>query len=68
MNNLTQEQIDYVVEKQRNLLTILGVVSTVLIEMGGRMPQEQRPAVTWIMQALENVIYQNKPLPPFPER
>lgn len=68
MTNLTQEQIDYVLDKQQKLLTILGVVSTIFIEMGGRVPQEQRPGVRWIMESLENVIYQNKPLPPFPER
>jgi len=68
MNNLTQEQIDYVVDKQRKLLTILGVVSTVFLEMGGQVPNQQRQAVTWIMHALNNVIYEDKDLPPFPER
>ena len=68
MNNLTQEQIDYVMDKQKKLLTILGVVSTVFLEMGGQVPNQQRPAVTWIMNALNNVIYEDKELPPLPER
>lgn len=68
MTNFTQEQIDFIFEKQKDLLFLLGVVTTVLIEMGDSIPQEQRAGVKWIMEALDNTIYQKKPLPPFPER
>lgn len=56
---------DFIKER---LLLILGFGASLVLQMRHEIGNPDDPNILWFIQAIENVVYQNKPLPPFPER
>jgi hypothetical protein len=56
---------DFIKER---LLLILGFGTSLVLELRRYAPKDREKDILWFIQAMENVVYQNKPLPPFPER
>jgi hypothetical protein len=53
---------------KERLLLILGFGTSLVLELRRHAPKDREKDILWFIQAMENVVYQNKPLPPFPER
>jgi hypothetical protein len=39
-----------------------------ILEMRHWLDESKDERIAWFIQAIENVVYQDKPLPPFPQR
>lgn len=63
---MTNEQIEKLLNKNAELLFILGYASSAILALSSNLPEEKRNGVLWIIQAIENVVYQDKPMPPLP--
>lgn len=50
------------------LLVILGFATSLILELRKYAPIDKEQDIIWFIQALENTIYKDKPLPPFPEK
>lgn len=50
------------------LLLILGFGTYLVLELSRYAPKDREKDILWFIQAIENAVYQNKQLPPFPER
>lgn len=67
MNDFTKKELNDEFIKER-LLLILGFGASLVLELRRYAPKDREKDILWFIQAMENVVYQNKPLPPFPER
>lgn len=63
---MKQEDIDKLISMNERLLLILGFSSCVMLELGKFVPHEKIDGISWVLEAIENVVYLDKPLPPFP--
>ncbi len=63
---MTNEQIEKLLNKNSELLFILGYASSSILALSRNLPEEKRNDLLWIIQAIENVVYQDKPMPAFP--
>lgn len=59
------EQNDKLIETNRKLLFILGVVASVILDLRKYVPEKKEQGILWILEAIENVVYQDNQLPPF---
>jgi len=64
---MTEEQIEKLRQKNAELLFILGYASSAILALMGQLPEDKKNGIFWIIQAIENVVYQDKPMPPLPK-
>lgn len=67
-DEFVKEKIQYLQERLNRCLSILGVVTSFIFEVRSIIPEEKQNQLLWIIQSIENVVYQDKAPPPFPER
>ncbi len=48
-------------------LTLLGMMTAVLMECKKYRPRSDHYKFDWILDSVNDVVYHNKPIPPFPE-
>lgn len=66
---MEKEELLRLVDSQTRLLLILGFAKSVILELSQTCPDPKlRENIRWILKAIDGVVYQDKPLPPFPER
>ena len=53
---------------KERILLILGFGVSIILELRRYAPKDREKDILWFIQAMENVVYQNKRLPAFPER
>jgi hypothetical protein len=58
---MTEEQVNRIIGMNQSLCMLLGYVTGMIITGSDPVRQE------WFESAIENVIYLNKPIPPFPK-
>lgn len=70
MDNLEiKKQYDELLSKHERLSYILGISTGMLIALEPLVKNKyQKENIKWIDEAIENVIYKNKPLPKLPRR
>jgi hypothetical protein len=68
MNDFTKEEIKRINHLNERLLLVMGVATSVIMELGKYVPVEKKDGIYWVIEAIENLVYLDKPLPPFPER
>lgn len=49
-------------------LTLLGMAASIICEVRHRTPESEHYRLDWFLDALNDVVYKNQPIPPFPER
>lgn len=62
---MNEEQIDYLIDKNNSLLLVMGVAVSVILDIQHHVPKKRKD-IKWIMDAIENIVYLDKPPPPFP--
>ncbi len=60
--------IQEIINMNYRALTLLGMVTSLLIECKTSQPRCNHHKFDWFLEALNNVVYKNEPIPPFPER
>ena len=65
---MTDEEIKRITHLNERLLLVMGFATSVIMELGKYAPEERKEGVYWVIEAVENLVYLDKPLPPFPER
>lgn len=60
--------INDIVNMNYRVLTLLGMVTSLLIDCKNGRPRCDHYKFDWFLQALNDVVYMNKPIPPLPER
>ena len=50
----------------QRLLLVMGYATSVILELGRYVPEERKQGVYWVIEAIENIVYLDKPLPPMP--
>jgi len=65
---MTDEEIKRITHMNERLLLVMGFATSIIMELGKYVPEERKEGVYWVIEAVENLVYLDKPLPPFPER
>ena len=65
---MTTDNIEKLIQKNQKLLFILGVATSVILEIYNQIPECEKDKIKWLNEAIEDVVYNNKPLPTLPER
>lgn len=66
MTDEEKSDIENMVHMNQRLLLILGFGTSIVLELRKLMDNPDDPRVLWFIQAMENVVYLDKPLPPMP--
>ena len=53
-------------EMNSRLLLVLGYGAAIMSELGDVLPENKKEGIYWYLQAMENLVYLDKPLPPMP--
>lgn len=64
MNSELSKKVEMVMDINQKLLFILGVATPLIINVTPYAKPSERQGIAWILQALDNVIYHDRPLPP----
>lgn len=65
---MTDEDIKRLVHMNERLLLAMGFVTSIIFNTKHFVPEEKRHGMNWFLEAMENLVYLDKPLPPFQER
>ena len=65
---MTDEEIKNLKKMNHRVLLVLGFGTSLILELRRYAPKDRQKDILWFIEALENVVYHNKPLPPFPEK
>jgi hypothetical protein len=66
---MTKEfDIENLINVNCRLLILLGMVTPLLLDFKDSKHKSEHYKIDWVLDALNAVVYENKPLPPFPER
>lgn len=68
MSNESNETISELINFNSKICTLLGMTSALLFEIKHNLPQSEHWKFEWIDDAIQNVIYLKKPIPPMPRK
>ncbi len=63
---MNEYNIDKLIQMNQRLLLVMGYATSVILELGKHMPEEKKQGIYWVIEAIENIVYLDKPLPPMP--
>lgn len=64
---MTDDSIEKLIHMNQRLLLVMGYASSIILELGKDMPECNKQGIYWVIDAIENIVYLDKPLPPMPE-
>ena len=62
---MTEEQ-EYLIHMNQRLSLVLGYAMGFVFKHGKTLTGQEREKYDWLIKAVENLVYLNKPLPPMP--
>lgn len=65
---MTDENIEKLIQMNQRLLLVMGYATSIIVHLRQYIPIEDDHPVAWFIQAMENIVYLDKPFPPMPER
>lgn len=65
---MDDEQIKRITHLNERLLLVMGFATSVILELGSYVPEQRKQGIYWVIEAVENLVYLDKPLPPLPEK
>jgi hypothetical protein len=65
---MTEEWQQNMMNLNFRLLMLLGMVTPLLIDYKDLLHKSNHYKVDWFMDAINAVVYENKPIPPLPEK
>lgn len=67
-NDTSISTIQELVNFNARVLTLMGIMTSIMIDVSDKLPRSEKFKFDWIMDAINAVVYENKPIPPIPER
>lgn len=67
MNEDKIDTIHDMIHMNRRLLFVMGYTTSAILAVQKYIPLDKQPSINWIIQAMENIVYLDKPLPPMPD-
>lgn len=61
-------EIQDVINMNYRVLTLLGIATSLIADCRNDSPNNKKYKFDWFMDAINDVVYLNKPLPPLPEK
>jgi hypothetical protein len=58
--------INKLIDMNCRVLILLGYGTACMLELEKFLPEDKKYGVRWFVQAMENVVYLDEPLPPMP--
>jgi hypothetical protein len=65
MNEIDNQKL---IDMNYRLLTLLGMVTPLFLECKSSSPKSCHYKFDWFMDAINAVVYENKPIPPMPNK
>jgi hypothetical protein len=62
---MTEDNINKLIQMNERLLLIMGHATYLILDLA-KDAQEENKHISWIIKAIENVVYLDKPLPKMP--
>lgn len=63
---MTDDNVEKLIQMNQRLLLVMGYATSVILELGKCVPEEKKEGIYWVIEAIENIFYLDKPLPPMP--
>lgn len=63
---MTEESIEKLIHTNQKLLLMMGFATSLILELQIHSTGKNRDNIRWLMEAIENVVYKDEPLPPMP--
>ncbi len=63
---MTEANIDKIMLMNQRLLLVMGYATSVILDLHHHIPIEKKEGCYWVVDAMENIVYLDKPLPPMP--
>lgn len=63
---MNEVDFDKLIDMNCRLLLVLGFGTAAMLELGKHVPEKNKAGLYWFVQAMENIVYLDKPLPPMP--
>jgi len=63
---MTEDNVDKLIQMNQRLLLVMGYATSAILELGHLVPEEKKQGIYWVIEAIENIVYLDKPLPPMP--
>lgn len=60
---MKEQDVKHLIDMNSRLLLVLGYGTAVMLELGKYLPEENKSGLYWFIQAMENLVYLDKPLP-----
>jgi len=60
--------VEEIINMNYRVLTLLGMVTSLLIDCKNSKPRSEHYKFDWFLDALNAVVYQKQPIPPLPEK
>lgn len=67
INKMNDDQLEKIINMNYRVLTLLGIMTAVMMDFKNRQPECEQHKFDWLLNALNDVVYFNKPIPPFPQ-
>lgn len=61
-----KEEIDYMIHMNQRLNLVLGYAMAFVFDYSKKLPECEKEKYYWLCEAVSNLIYLDKPLPPMP--
>ena len=63
---MNEDNVDKIIQMNQRLLLVMGYATSVILELGKYVSDEKKQGLYWVIEAVENIVYLDKPLPPMP--
>lgn len=65
---MAEIEVQQVIDMNYRVLTLLGMVTSLLIDCKNGRPRSDHYKFDWFIDALNAVVYEHKPIPPLPDK
>lgn len=65
---MKKEKIQEIIDMKNRLLLVLGYGAAIMFELRHYLPQDKKDGLNWYLEAINNIVYMDKPLPPMPNK
>ena len=63
---MTEDNTERLLQMNERLLFVMGFAITIMIDLRKNALDPDKQAIDWVIHAIKNIVYLNKPLPPLP--
>lgn len=65
---MNEKQLENIINMNYRALTLLGMATAIMSEVRNKISDSSCYNIDWFLDAVNDVIYKNQPIPPFPQK